>query len=78
MTINQCNYLMSSLERSILECLNLPDTSSSLLYIYYIIESMTIIRPNLDQTLLAVYTSQKVKHHFLNIADKQIIPDMGR
>lgn len=78
MTINQCNYLMSSLERAILECLNLPDTSSSLLYIYYIIECMTIIRPKLNQTLLAVYTSQKVKRHFLNIADKQIIPDMGR
>lgn len=72
MTINQCNFLVSSSERAIFECLNLPDSSSSLLDIYYIIimESMTALRPKLVQTLLEACTSQKVKRLFLYMAEK--------
>ena len=40
MTINQHDLLVSSPERAILECLNLPDASSSLLDIYYIMEGL--------------------------------------
>ena len=70
MTVNQHNLLVSSPERAILECLNLPDASSSLLDIYYIMESMTTLRPKLVQTLLEVCTSQKVKRLFLYMAEK--------
>ena len=61
MTVNQHNVLVSSPERAILECLNLPDASSSLLDIYYIMEGLTTLRPKLVQTLLEACTSQKVK-----------------
>ena len=58
MTINQHELLVSSPERAILECLNLPDASSSLLDIYYIMEG------------LKACTSQKVKRLFLYMAEK--------
>ncbi len=64
MSINQQNLLVSSLERAILECLNLPDASSSLLDIYYIMESMTTLRPKLVQILLEACTSQKSEAPF--------------
>ncbi len=70
MTINQHDLLVSSPERAILECLNLPDASSSLLDIYYIMESLTTLRPKLVQSLLEVCTSQKVKRLFLYMAEK--------
>ena len=54
----------------ILECLNLPDASSSLLDIYYIMEGLTTLRPKLVQTLLEACTSQKVKRLFLYMAEK--------
>ena len=70
MTINQHDLLVSSPERAILECLNLPDASSSLLDIYYIMEGLTTLRPKLVQTLLEACTSQKVKRLFLYMAEK--------
>lgn len=70
MAINQHDLLVSSPERAILECLNLPDASSALLDIYYIMESMTTLRPKLVQTLLETCTSQKVKRLFLYMAEK--------
>ena len=57
----QHDLLVSSPERAMLECLNLPDASSSLLDIYYIMEGLTTLRPKLVQTLLEACTSQKVK-----------------
>lgn len=69
-TVNQHDLLVSSPERAILECLNLPDASSSLLDIYYVMESMTTLRPRLVQTLLEACTSQKVKRLFLYMAEK--------
>lgn len=59
--VNGSILLVSSPERAILECLNLPDSSVSLLNIYYIMESLTTLRPKLVQTLLEACTSQKVK-----------------
>lgn len=70
MTINQHDLFVSSPERAILECLNLPDASSSLLDIYYIMESLTTLRPKLVQMLLEACTSQKVKRLFLYMAEK--------
>ena len=70
MTIEQHDLLVSSPERAILECLNLPDASSSLLDIYYIMESLTTLRPKLVQLLLEACTSQKVKRLFLYMAEK--------
>ena len=70
MTVNQHDLLVSSPERAMLECLNLPDASSSLLDIYYIMEGLTTLRPKLVQTLLEACTSQKVKRLFLYMAEK--------
>ena len=62
--------LVSSPERAFLECLNLPEASSSLLDIYYIMESLTTLRPRLLQQLLESCSSQKVKRLFLYMAEK--------
>ena len=70
MSVNQHDLFVSSPERAILECLNLPDASSSLLDIYYIMEGLTTLRPKLVQTLLEACTSQKVKRLFLYMAEK--------
>lgn len=70
LTVNQSDLLVSSPERAILECLNLPDAASSLLDIYYIMEGMTTLRPKLVQTLLEACTSQKVKRLFLYMSEK--------
>ena len=70
MNVEQFDLLVSSPERAFLECLNLPDASSSLLDIYYIMESLTTLRPKLVQTLLESCTSQKVKRLFLYMAEK--------
>ena len=70
MTIEQHELLVSSPERSILECLNLPDASSSLLDIYYVMEGLTTLRPKLVQKLLESCTSLKVKRLFLYMAEK--------
>ena len=70
MTVNQYDLLVSSPESAMLECLNLPGASSSLLDIFYIMESLTTLRPKLVQTLLEACTSQKVKRVFLYMAEK--------
>ena len=61
---------MSCPERAILECLNLPDASSSLFDIYYMMGRMTTLRPKFVQALFEVCMSQKVKHLFLYMAEK--------
>ena len=70
MTIDHNILLVSSAERAILECLNLPDASSSLVDIYHIMEGLTTLRPKLMQTLLENCTSVKVKRLFLYMAEK--------
>lgn len=62
--------LVSSPERAFLECLNMSDASSSLLDIYYIMESLTTLRPKLVQRLLEKCTSNKVKRLFVYMAEK--------
>lgn len=70
MPIEQYDLLVSSPERAILECLYLPDATSSLLDTYYIMEGLTTLRPKLVQTLLETCTSLKVKRLFLYMAEK--------
>ena len=70
MILEQYELLVSSPERAILECLNLPDATSSLLDIYYIMEGLTTLRPKLVQALLESCTSLKVKRLFLYMAEK--------
>ena len=67
-------HYINTPERAILECLNLSDASSNLLDIYYIMESLTTLRPKLLQTLLERCTSQKVKRLFLYMAEKAVHP----
>ena len=74
MTVDGVDLLVSSPERAILECLNLPDASSSLLDIYYIMEGLTTLRPKLLQSLLESCTSQKVKRLFVYMAEKAAHP----
>ncbi len=70
MTVGEEALLVSSPERAFLECLNLPDSTSSLLDLYYIMEGLTTLRPKLVQQLLEACTSQKVKRLFLYMAEK--------
>lgn len=70
MMVNGNRLLVSSPERAILECLNLPEAASSLLDIYYIMESLTTLRPKLLQSLLETCTSQKVRRLFVYMAEK--------
>ena len=51
MAVGTDTLLVSTPERAILECLNLSDASSNLLDIYYVMESLTTLRPKLLQTL---------------------------
>lgn len=62
--------LVASPERAIMECLYLPDSASSLLDIYYIMEGLTTLRPKLVQSLLEKCSSVKVKRLFLYMAEK--------
>jgi len=70
MQVDRNQLLVSSPERAILECLNNSDAASSLLDIYYIMEGLTTLRPQLVQTLLESCTSQKVKRLFVYMAEK--------
>lgn len=66
--------LVSSPERAIMECLNMPSAASSLLDIFYIMEGLTTLRPQLVQSLLESCTSLKVKRLFLYMAEKSNHP----
>lgn len=70
MTVDGNELLVSSPERAIMECLHLPEATSSLLDIYYIMEGLTTLRPKLVQSLLEICTSIKVKRLFLYMAEK--------
>ncbi|MCF0212703.1 MAG: type IV toxin-antitoxin system AbiEi family antitoxin [Bacteroidales bacterium] len=70
MTVFGHTFPVSSPEQAILECLSLPDASSSLLDIYYIMESLTTLRPKLMQALLERCQSHKVVRLFLYMAEK--------
>lgn len=62
--------LVSSPERAILECLNRPYVTQTLMDTYYIMEMLTTLRPKLVQQLLEQCSSVKVKRLFLYMAEK--------
>lgn len=70
MTVEGDRLWVSSPERAFLECLHLPESASSLLDLYYIMESLTTLRPKLVQSLLETRSSQKVKRLFAYMAEK--------
>ena len=57
-------------ERAILECLNRPNATSSLLDTYYLMELLTTLRPRVMQQMLEKCSSVKVKRLFLYMAEK--------
>ena len=74
---------VSCSERAILECLNRPNATTSLLDTYYLMELLTTLRPKVLQELLERCSSVKVKRLFLYMAEKANHPwlkalDMSR
>ena len=70
MLVDQHELLVASPERAIMECLYLPEASTALLDIFYIMEGLTTLRPSLLQSLLESCKSQKTKRLFLYMAQK--------
>ena len=62
--------LVSSPEQAFLECLLLAEKMYSFTDLYYVLEQLTSLRPELLQTMLENTDSQKVKRMFLYMAEK--------
>jgi len=62
--------LVSCPERAILESLNRPHATTSLLDTYYLMELLTTLRPKVLQQLLEKCSSVKAKRLFLYMAEK--------
>lgn len=70
MVVEGDSLLVSSPERAFMECLHLTETVASLLDTYYVMESLTTLRPKMVQSLLETCSSQKVKRLFVYMAEK--------
>lgn len=62
--------LVSSPERAMLEWLNMPGIGSLLLDVYYVMEMLSTLRPDLIQQLLERCSSIKAKRLFMYMAEK--------
>ena len=62
--------LLSSRERAFMECLHLAPEYYNLTDLYYVMEALNTLRPNLVQQLLIDCKSIKVKRLFLYMAEK--------
>lgn len=62
--------LISGPERAFLECLHLAPSFFALMDVFYVMEMLTTLRPNLVQQLLEECSSIKVKRLFLYMAEK--------
>ena len=62
--------LVSTPERAFMECLNLVPKQYNLMDLYYVMEQLTALRPNIVQSLLEQNTSVKIKRLFLYLAEK--------
>ncbi len=62
--------LVSTPERAFMECLNLVPKHYNLMDLYYVLEQLTALRPNMLQILLEKNTSVKIKRLFLYMAEK--------
>ena len=74
MSVEGRPLLVSSLERAMLEWLNMPGIANSLVDVYYVMEMLTTLRPNLLQQLLERCSSTKVKRLFMYMAEKTKYP----
>jgi len=70
MTQGSFEILVSTPERAFMECLNLVSRQYNLMDLYYVMEQLTALNPNMVQELLEKNTSVKVKRLFLYMADK--------
>jgi len=61
---------VSSPERAFMECLHLAPKYYSVMDLYYVMEMLTAVRPQLIQQLLEQCASLKVKRLFMYMADK--------
>lgn len=66
--------LVSSPERAMLEWLNMPHIETLLLDVYYVMEMLSTLRPELIQQLLERCTSVKAKRLFMYMAEKTNYP----
>ena len=62
--------LASTPERAFMECLNLVPKYYNLMDLYYIMEQLTALHPNMVQVVLEKNTSVKMKRLFLYMAEK--------
>jgi len=62
--------LASTPERAFMECLNLAPKRYNLMDLYYVMEQLTALHPNMVQALLEQNTSVKMKRLFLYMAEK--------
>lgn len=62
--------LVSAPERAFIECLNLVPRQYNLMDLYYVMEQLTALRPDMVQALLEQNTSVKMKRLFLYMAEK--------
>ncbi|MDR1347167.1 MAG: type IV toxin-antitoxin system AbiEi family antitoxin [Prevotellaceae bacterium] len=67
---NGFSLQISSLERAFMECLHLAPEYYNLTDLYYVMETLNGLRPNLVQQLLEDCKSVKVKRLFLYMAEK--------
>lgn len=70
MELNRQQLTIASPERAIMECLLLYPAHYNLMDVYYLMETLTTLRPTLVQQLLESCTSVKVKRLFLYMAEK--------
>ena len=64
--------LVSTPERAFMECLNLAPRQYNLMDLYYVMEQLTTLRPDMVQALLEQNTSVRMKRLFLFMAEKAV------
>lgn len=70
MNIAGLDLIVSSPEQAFMECLLLAPNQYNYMDLYYIMEQLTTLRPEIVQHLLETTKSQKVKRMFLYMAEK--------
>ena len=68
--IGDYELLMSSPEQAFMECLLLAPKRYTLMDLFYIMEQLTSLRPDVVQSLLETSTNYKIKRLFLYMAEK--------
>ena len=70
LTVDGFSLFVSSPERAFMECLHLSPKYYSVMDLYYVMEMLTTLRPQLVEQLLEQCGSVKVKRLFMYMADK--------